>query len=321
MINYDEFKKNLIEEVEKQLAEENVTGLSVRNDEIMAPDGMTDRMIVAMEGSNISMAYRFQEIYKDFDGDYEEKAAELVDSIKAAMQVRSKEANVKEFITNFDLAKSSLMLRLIPGGSPALAETPHELIGDMALVVKLDLEAFSDANGRACCVVNDGLMGTYGIDKDELFKIARENSIEKESIKITPMGNMIASLMPDAPVPSSRDDVAFVATNQSGFHGASVIGYPDFGKLAAEKLGGSFYIIPSSVHEFILIKDDGRCGGKNFNNMIKDVNDNVLDPRDILSYQAYHYDAKEQLIEVATDYEARVNDVEVDQDVDEDMDI
>ena len=59
-------------------------------------------------------------------------------------------------------------------------------------------------------------------------------------------------------------------------------------------MGGSFYLIPSSVHEFILIKDDGTPKAKDLNKMIKNVNETVLEPRDYLSDQCYHYDAKEK---------------------------
>ena len=104
-------------------------------------------------------------------------------------------------------------------------------------------------------------------------------------------------------MPGSIDEVAYIATNKSGFHGAAVLGYPEFAEKAAEQLGGSFYLIPSSVHEFILLKDDGNISAKTINNMIKDVNENVLQPRDKLSAQCYHYDAKKKKLENGLKYD------------------
>ena len=304
-MNYDEFKQELMAAVENELQEQNVEGITLKNEEIMSADGMTDRLIVGMEGSNISMAFRLQEIFDQYDGDIPAQAASLVETIKENLEVKEKEADVKSFITDFEQAKKHFVLRLIPGDSPALPETPHEKIEDMALVVNLHLEGFSDENGRACVIVNDSLMRLYGVSKEELFAIARNNSIEQEPLKFEPMQSMIASMIKedDFEMPGDMGDVAFVATNRSGFQGAAVIGYPGFAEQAAEAVGGSFYMIPSSVHEFILIKDDGRINAKSINNMIKDVNATVLSPRDRLSEQCYHYNAKNKKLETGIKYD------------------
>ena len=307
-MGYDEFKTAIMEAVEDKIKEQDIEGVSIRNDEIMAADGMTDRLIVSMEGSNISMAFRFQEIYDGYNGDIDAQAESLVDNIKLNLQVKEKEDGVKDFITNYEKAKDHMLLRLIPGDSPALAETPHEMIEDMALVVSLQLESFSDENGRACCMVTDSLMNMYGVSKEELFEVARANSLEQEPVKISPMGSVIANMLreEDFSMPGDMGEVAFIATNTSGFHGAAVLGYPDFAEKAAEEIGGSFYLIPSSVHEFILIKDDGRCGAKNFNSMIKDVNETILSPRDRLSEQCYHYNAKTKTLENGLKHDNKV---------------
>ncbi len=307
MMNYDEFKHTLMTAVENELQEQNVEGITLKNEEIMSADGMTDRLIVSMEGSNISMAFRLQEIYEQYDADIPAQAASLVETIKENLQVKEKEADVKSFITDFEQAKKHFVLRLIPGDSPALTETPHEKIEDMALVVNLHLEGFSDENGRACVIVNDSLMRLYGVSKDELFAIARNNSLDQEPMKFEPMQSLIANMIKDDDfeMPGDMGDVAYVATNRSGFQGAAVIGYPGFAEKAAEAVGGSFYLIPSSVSEVILLKDDGRINAKSINNMIKDVNKTVLSPRDRLSEQCYHYDAEEKIFETGLNYEAR----------------
>ena len=212
-MDYGDFKKVFMETVEDILKEQNVEGISVRNEEIMSADGMTDRMIVSMEGSNISMAFRFQEIYDKYDGDIDHQAESIVDSIKENLKVKEKEEDVKSFITDYEKAKDYLVLRLIPGDSPALAETPHEMIEDMALVVNLQLESFSDENGRACVMVSEPLMDLYGVSKEELFAVARENSLVQEPIKISPMGSVIANMIKD-------DDFTMPGMMSSSVHSA-----------------------------------------------------------------------------------------------------
>ena len=218
--------------------------------------------------------------------------------------VKNKEQDVKNFITDYEKVKDNTYLRLIPGDSPILKNTPHKMIEDMALVVNIHLENFSDENGRSCVVVTKPLMDMYGIDETQLFADAEKNSLAEEPIVFTPLADMIRSLIESNEVPSPEEAgiVTYIATNKSGFHGASVLAYPDFAEKAAETIGGSFYMLPSSVHEFILIKDDGKPNAKDLNKMVKNVNETVLEPRDLLSNQCYHYDAKKKVLETGIQY-------------------
>lgn len=321
-MNYEVFKKNLMAAVEAELESQGIEGITLKNEEIMSPDGMTDRLIVGIPGSNISMAYRLQEIYNDYDGDIESKAENLVESIKENLKVKEKEADVKSFITDFDQAKENLMFRLIPGDSPVLKEAPYKSFTDkMALVVNLQLDSFSDDHGRACVMVDNALMDIYGVSKDELFEIAQENSLKKEPIKINTLNSMVAMMMndPEYEAPANAPTV-LVVSNESGFHGAAVIGYPDTLDQIKEKVGGDFYLIPSSVHEFLIMKDDGTINPNTLNSMVRDVNTNVLNPRDILADECFHYDSKNQLLETGLDYKERATNIDVEEDIDEDLD-
>lgn len=54
----------------------------------------------------------------------------------------------------------------------------------------------------------------------------------------------------------------FVATVPDKIHGAGVIAYPNFMEDAAEKMGGDFFVLPSSIHEVLLVKDNGQMTAK-----------------------------------------------------------
>ena len=141
----------------------------------------------------------------------------------------------------------------------------------------------------------------------DVFADAEKNSLANEPIVFKPLVDMIKDLISNDEVPNPEDVgiVTYIATNQSGFQGAAVAGYPDFAEKAAEAIGGSFYMLPSSVHEFILIKDDGTPKARDLNKMIKNVNETVLEPRDVLSAQCYHYDAKAKVLETGLSYAQR----------------
>ena len=307
-MEFEEFKNELMELVTQELDNRSMDNISLKFSDINSPDGMNERMIVSVGDSKMSMAFRLKEIFRDIEGGEEMDHAvnRICNTIKESITViETKEQDVKAFVTDYDKVKDYTYLRLVPGNSPILSETPHRMIEDMALVVSVHLVDFSDENGKSVVVITQPLMEMYGIDEKQLFEDAEKNSLEHESVVLTPLGDMIRNLIQAENLPDPADEgiIAFIATNQSGFHGASVVSYPDFCEQAAEKLGGSYFLIPSSVHEFILIKDDGTPKARDLNRMIRNVNETVLEPRDYLSDQCYHYNAKSKTLETGIKFD------------------
>jgi len=309
-MDFEEFKNTIMDLVSKEVEDRGLEDISMKLTTIDSPDGMTDRLMVSVGDSKMSMAFRLKEIYSSVqDGeDIDHAVYKMVNTIEDSISViKNKEQDVKSFISDYEQVKDHTYLRMIPGDSPILKDTPHKMVEDMALVVNIHLESFSDENGRSCVVVSKPLMEMYGVDEKQLFADAEKNSLANEPMVFTPLGDMIKNLIESENLPSPEEAgiVTYIATNKSGFQGAAVAGYPDFCEKAAEAIGGSFYMLPSSVHEFILIKDDGMPKAKDLNAMIKNVNETVLEPRDILSAQCYHYDAKAKLLETGLNYAKR----------------
>ena len=309
-MEFEAFKNTIMDLVSKEVEDRGLEGISMKLTTVESPDGMTDRLMVSVDDSKMSMAFRLKEIYQSVeDGeDIDHAVYKMVNTIEDNISfVKEKEQDVKSFISDYEKVKDNTYLRLIPGDSPILKSTPHRMIEDMALVVNVHLDSFSDEHGKSCVVVTKPLMEMYGIDEAQLFADAEKNSLANEPIVFKPLLDMVKDLISKDEIPNPEDVgiVTYIATNTSGFQGAAVAGYPDFCEKAAETIGGSFYMLPSSVHEFILIKDDGTPKAKDLNRMIKNVNETVLEPRDVLSAQCYHYDAKAKVLETGLNYAQR----------------
>ena len=70
--------------------------------------------------------------------------------------------------------------------------------------------------------------------------------------------------------------------------------------VAAERIGGDFFLLPSSVHECILVPKNG-FDEKELQNMVMTVNQSQVSPEDRLSDNVYSYDANEHKLSLATD--------------------
>ena len=85
-------------------------------------------------------------------------------------------------------------------------------------------------------------------------------------------------------------DGVITLTNNEFMFGASSILYPGVAEEISEKFGNSnFFIIPSSLHELLIMADNGQINTSEIKNIIKSVN-SELPSKDFLSNTLYYYD-------------------------------
>lgn len=83
----------------------------------------------------------------------------------------------------------------------------------------------------------------------------------------------------------------YVLSNQKSTAGAAMVLYDDLLQEAARKIGGDLCVIPSSVHEVILAPGEG-VNVLELQELIRDMNNRVVRPGDLLSNTPYMYDAQ-----------------------------
>ena len=104
----------------------------------------------------------------------------------------------------------------------------------------------------------------------------------------------------------------YVATVSDKIHGAGVIAYENFMDQAAERVGGSFFVLPSSLHEVLLVPDNGMMNLQELESMVREVNATQVAPQDKLTDNVYHYDAAEKVFELGEKFVERENAREAD---------
>ena len=158
-----------------------------------------------------------------------------------------------------------------------LETVPHQNIEDMAVVYRFILS--SDEDGRASILITNRMIETMGVTPEQLHADALENAPIIKPAEIKGMSEVMAEfmgveqaeLMGIVPV-SPENEQLYVATVPDKVHGAGVLAYQDFMDQAAERAGGDFYILPSSIHEILIVPDNGKMGLKELENMVREVN-------------------------------------------------
>lgn len=209
--------------------------------------------------------------------------------------------------TDYDQMKEKLTMEVVSADRNAemLAEVPHEKMEDIAIVYKLVIEDADDH--RDTILVTNDMLKEFGVTAEQLKADALENAPVLRPAEIAGLTETIAKMsgMDAEDLLQGEQETTFVAMAQGDVRGAGVIAYPNFLEEAAEKLGGDFFILPSSVHEILLVKDDGRITGQELQKMVSDINAAEVLPADQLTDHAYHYDSKDHVFELADSFEAR----------------
>ena len=150
---------------------------------------------------------------------------------------------------------------------------------------------------ESICVTNE-LAGKWGLSAKSLYIIAEKNTPILLPPIIDTMEHTLELLMGEIncaiePAKDSNKPIPMhIMTNKYQINGASVLLYHGLLDGLAEKLGTDLYVIPSSIHEVILVPESG-TEDTNLNDMVAEVNHTQVDPKEVLADHVYYYDRKE----------------------------
>ncbi len=128
-------------------------------------------------------------------------------------------------------------------------------------------------------VVQNSMLEKWGVGKDRLFADAIENMSEQY-----PMESFEVSELVGSECKSGYPLTCF--TNIDGMNGAAVLLYPGFLPKAYEAAGGDFYIIPSSVHEVLVISREA-VSADALSKIVREVNMAIVSDDEKLSDNAF----------------------------------
>ena len=170
-----------------------------------------------------------------------------------------------------------------------LENVPHRKVCDMETVCCL---AFEDGENRSFLTVTKEMLKKWRVAEDELFRVAVANAAQSDPPTMRPLINVLCGFDADFDEleEEGKGEQFYIASTPDGVLGAKVILYPGFLAKAAEKLGGSFYLIPSSIHEFLLLPDTGDVEAEALTEMIHSINETQVSPEERLSDHPYRYD-------------------------------
>lgn len=152
----------------------------------------------------------------------------------------------------------------------------------------------------ALSVTDELLRNEIRCGREELLTAALDNTVRIEPPVLTTLSecvysNYVRRFRVNNYLEETTDrpeDVkaAFMLTNKSAFFGSAVLFYPGVMEKIASLFGCGYYVLPSSIHEVMIIPDAAGPDVPGMFHTVHEANTTVVDHCDLLSDDIFHYD-------------------------------
>lgn len=276
---------------------------------------------VLKENQVIAPTFNLNQLYEMFQSDPQNSLENILRNITEVVLDAPEQFDLNS-ITEYENVKDKLFIRVSSAerNEEILQKIPHQRKEDLAITYHLAINV-NDV-GRGSTTITNDILKHYGISEEQLHADAMKNSPKIMPLHVDAMKNVIKQiiggdnklLMQDKGFKDMEEVISeglkegepmFVITNQQTMDGASAIFYPGVMKQLGECFQGEFFILPSSIHETIVLPDKGDFDYLSLKSIVQEINSNQVLKEEQLTSDVYHYDAKQRMFERADKFEKR----------------
>lgn len=212
-------------------------------------------------------------------------------------------------IRTYEDIQDSLRVRLMDmkSNKDKLENAVYEPVGcGYALVAYMELPEEIAAGGITN--VPKGLAEASGFNVRRIMLDARIGSQAADFPRLSPLQDMLFGTMTgEAPQnlltggEMPEGNTLLVLTTEDGRLGAAALYYSGIQERIGQIVGGDYYVLPSSVHEVLILPDDGHTNARELAEMVKQINENEVSPEERLGNKVLLFRADLQKLQVAAD--------------------
>lgn len=208
-------------------------------------------------------------------------------------------------LTSFDTVKDKVVYRLVnkERNRNRLHNIPYIDYMDLAIIFCIVMDEID--NGIATLTVTNDMLDDWNFSTEELYALAHKNTVKRfpvslKNIKETLLAAVSDLDITDTEIEECSDAVPmYVVTNTTQLNGASVVLYENQLKEFSKCLGGDYFLLPSSIHETLLIPVTNEMNNpSDLKEMVVDVNENCVRDEEFLSDSVYRYFVDEDCLKI-----------------------
>lgn len=313
-MTYDEFMMYVTDHIKEYLPDRYADHNVSITKQLKNNDVVLDGLIIKKDETMLPTLY-LNEPYKKFQSgmDLGKIMLDLADTYVAHQVQPEMETDVMSCINDYDTARNHIRMRVCNAREniDRLAGCPHTIVEDLAVTYHIALLEKNDS--IASCLITNELQKHYGVTKSEIHEDAVTN-MNREEFSFLPMVDKLREMMYPALLENFDGDrelaqmamesvlpgmhegsfPLWILSNPSMINGASCIMSGEIREKVAEKVGGDYYVIPSSIHEVLIMQKGYDMSVEEIRQMVIEVNETQVQPEERLSDNVYEYDVKKK---------------------------
>lgn len=244
-------------------------------------------LVFLQKGRNISTVVYTEPFQKAYEQGIPMKSIKK-EIITLVREHEQENINIEQ-ILDFQKIKHRLSLKLVNRkyNEERLKNMPHMNIWeDMACICYIALD--EPQNGKID--VSNELAEKWNVSESSLMQTAMENTEKLHPAEIYDFQKLMQKAGMIDGTEKTVDFPMYVITNRERWHGAVCVLYKGILRRIAKNLDSDLIMIPSSLHEMIVLPKKKNSGSvKEMNQMVKEVNESQLEPDEVLSDHVYLY--------------------------------
>lgn len=218
---------------------------------------------------------------------------------KEGQTVKNPLDGIEESIWDKQFVLSHVVYQLVNRDRNAkfLESVPQEEFLDLALIYRVMLKVSEDE--IASYVMSKKLLQEIGILPEELRQAAKENTKNKLGVHCRRLGEMLCEQFGmELPQEQGTESMLWVLTNSVKVNGAVLMTYRDVLSELAKELGSNLLILPSSIHEVLILVERDNRRVEDFRKMVKTVNTTEVSEQEFLSDNVYRFNKDTGTVEI-----------------------
>ena len=309
-MDFNEFKETIIKYLKEDYGEENITCKEYRKNNSSIRTGIT----VRRDKINIFPMVYLENYYEELDKgrDIEEIAQMIALTLKKA---ELDEVFDVEFITDYENIKDKVFIKVIntEKNKELLESVPHFDYLDVSIVFYVGVKLPEKEKGSI--LITNSLFDMFDVKLDTLYADAKKNNRYVNNLYLKPIEEVLIEIfketckikgiseeefMNELPLDEMSNSL-FVLSNESRTFGAAYLCDQETLSYFAATINEGFYIIPSSIHELILIPESKVDDSGYLIEMVRTINEQEVPAEDILSDNVYYFNKCEKNVTLITE--------------------
>lgn len=295
---YDEIINAIREEIPEEIRD--MMEVDIR-EFVKANDTVLHGVVIKGPEQDIVLTIYIEDCIKQLPEDFATK--DLAEAIISLYQVGMREAPAVESLSlEFDDIKDKLVVQLaeVDRNRDRLKEFAYKPL-DNGMVMLAYVVVQEDERGSMRFAVTKDIVEGQNYDIDKMFETAMKNNepvlVDTKDVIFTEVVKEVQNLF-DKETNDKLPHSMYTLTNSSTNLGAAALYYPDVQKRIADMLQNSYFVLPSSIHEVMILPCSVNDNPEFLRKMVKEANETVVNPQEVLSDRVFVYDReKERLVE------------------------